>query len=125
MKLDYIPDGAEHCPLVRLYDFNGKEAAEFRSLLKEARDDRSADIKVHEQIDVEPMNDCQLTLKTGARNLGIVQTGPSAFDCILKTEAWDDMASLVEPFCSPACQGYQWLDERGRISLLFSRNGQW
>ena len=125
MKLGYIPDKTEKTPLVRLYDFDAREAAEFRSLLEQLRDHRSAEIKLHEQANVEPIDNCQLTLKTGSRDLGVVQSGPSAFECILTIEGWDDMAFLIEPFCDPACRGYQWLDERGKISLLFSRDGQW
>jgi hypothetical protein len=49
MKLDFIPEGSSDCPLVRLYDFDRKEAADFKSLLEQLRDGRK-EIKVHDRL---------------------------------------------------------------------------
>lgn len=127
MKLEYIAEGSPDCPLIRIYDFDLREAADFKSLLEELRDDPGKVVKIHELPNVESVNNCRFTFKSALRDLGITLTGPLEFECTLTSEAWDDLVLWVEPFCNSSQGAYQWLDTRGRrkFNLLFSRNGQW
>jgi len=124
MKLDYLSEGSADCPLVRIYDFDEEEAAKFKSLVDNLTRDPGLIVEIHKAPGVEPVDGCQLTLKSGVGDVGLVQTGSSAFECILTAEGWANIAFLVEPFCS-LCTGYQWLLNKGEIQLLFSCNGQW
>ena len=70
------------------------------------------------------MEGCQLTLRSGPRNLGVVQRLPMRFDCVLERDAWHEMAGRTEPFCeSTEGADHQWLNRNGEISLLLTPNG--
>ena len=44
----------------------------------------------------------------------------------LTETGWQNVADLMEPFCEPGhADGFQWLSNEGKISLLLSVNGQW
>ena len=67
-----------------------------------------------------------LYLRLGSHDLGVVQTGPLSFECVLTKEGWSEVADLMEPFCEPEnMKGYQWLNEDGEVSLLLSPDGLW
>jgi hypothetical protein len=75
---------------------------------------------------IEPVGGCELELRIAKRDQGIIQAGPSRFECVLSDEGWVDIAGLLEPFCATNNSGvYQWLNEKGKISLLLSYSGSW
>jgi hypothetical protein len=125
MKLEYIPEGCVDCPLIRLYEFDRNEAVAFKSLIEQLRNGRQQ-VALHQEPFVQPIDNCRLTLRHSTNDLGILFDG-SEFECSLTSESWDDLVIWVEPFCNADRGSYQWLPTRGRgkINLLFSRNGQW
>jgi hypothetical protein len=120
MKFEYLSEGSADCPLVRIYDFDEEDAAQFKSLVNKVARNPGLVVEIHKAPGVEPVDGCQLTLTSGVRDIGLVETGSSTFNCVLTTEGWDNIAFFVEPFCS-ICTGYQWLINE----LLFSCDGQW
>lgn len=76
---------------------------------------------------VTSVNNCRLVFKTDAKNEGIRALLGGAFECILTRETYENMRSLVEPFCSENnVSGFEWLYDTGNdIDLLFSRDGEW
>ncbi len=125
MKVEFLAEGSQDCPLLRLYDFEFEEAVSLRQIFVSLRDGARDLVHLEGESGFESMGGCQLTLRLGKRDLGIVQKAKAEFDCVLTQEGWDDMACRLEPFCQPGCSGYQWLNEDGNVSLLFSKAGQW
>jgi hypothetical protein len=125
MKLEFLPDGSPDCPLIRLYSFVHPEVLRLREIANKLATGEMREIALHDEAGLEPINSCQLSLRLGKRDQCIVQNGPQSFDCILPEEGWLDMSSLLEPFCENPATGFQWLVDKGPISLLISNNGTW
>ena len=126
MKLQFLPDGSRDCPLIRLYDFDQEEVLRLKESFDHLADGSATSVLLHEQAGVEPIDRCQLILRTGKRDAGVVQSGASTFECTLSPERWSDVAALAESICAAVRQNtYQWLNEDGEISLLLSRDGRW
>ncbi len=126
MKLQFLPDGSPDCPLIRLYDFEAADALRLKELFDCLATGSRTSISLHEQKGIEPVDGCQLILRVGKGDTGIVQKGPFTFECDLTPAGWADVALLIEPFCEAAeANTYQWLNEDGQISLLLSPAGTW
>ncbi len=126
MKLQFLPDGSPDCPLIRLYDFEAADVLRLKGLFDSLAAGSRTEISLHEQQDIEPVDGCQLNLRVGNGDTGIVQKGPFTFECDLTPARWADVASLTEPFGEAAeASTYQWLNNDGQISILLSPNGMW
>lgn len=122
MKLDYLKDGSDDCPLVRLYEFR---SAEIQRLLRSFESLASGTAEHIALDEVESVDGTRLTFTRAARDRGVVQSGPQSFDVVLTPAGWQRCIGLLEPFCEPS-SGYQWLcDDVGRIRLLLSHAGDW
>jgi hypothetical protein len=82
-------------------------------------------VSLHEEPGMESIGGCQLDLRLGLRDLGIVQKALRKFECVLTTEGWRDVAFRLQPFCETDAGVFQWLNEDGETSLLLSRDGKW
>ncbi len=127
MKLDFLSDGAEDCPLVRIWGFVPAEVRLLHEAVTRLASGQAESVEVHSLPGVEPLNGCRLTLKAGQEDRGLYPQGDeNSFICLLRQHKWEQVADLIHPFCEDAKSGYfQWLDESGDISLLLSVNGQW
>ena len=126
MKLQFLPEGSLDCPLIRLYDFEAADALRLKGLFDGLATGSRTEVSLHEQMGMEPVDGCRLSLRVGKRDTGIVQKGPFTFVCDLTPLRWADVASLTEPFCKAAeANVHQWLNEDGQISLLLSPDGKW
>jgi hypothetical protein len=126
MKLEFLAGGSPDCPLIRLYAFDQPEALRFKDLISALAVGATSNISLHEQSWIDPVDGGTLEMILGKRDQGVKQVGASRFECVLSEEGWADVAFLLEPFCAEEHPtGYQWLDERGKISLLISPNGSW
>ena len=122
MKLDYLKDGSDDCPLVRLYEFQSAEIQRLRQSFESLASGAADHITLG---DVESVDGTQLTFTRAARDRGVVPSGPHTFDVVLTPDGWQRCIGLLEPFCEPSW-GYQWLcDDVGRIRLLVSHDGDW
>jgi hypothetical protein len=82
-------------------------------------------IALNEEIWVAPVEGCKLILRRGERNSGIRQLESLNFECELSADGWNNVEGLLEPFCSSATTGFQWLTNQGKICFLISYNGRW
>lgn len=127
MRLEFLPDGSEARPLVRLYDFTAQEARDLRKLLERLAEEKDQAVALHKLPWIQAI-DCGLTLKVGKSNTGIRRAPkPTELECVLRPAGWEGAVGLVEPFGldESANAGYQWLDESGDVRLLISRDGAW
>ena len=132
MKLDFLPDGSEDCPLVRIWGFVPAEARRLHQVVTRLAGGQTESIEVHSLTGAEPIDGCQLTLRVGQEDRGVYALiGENSFECLLRQHKWEQVADLIRPFCEEAKPGYfQWLDQSGdwesiKISLLLSVDGQW
>jgi len=125
VKLDYLKDGSDDCPLVRLYEFRSEEILRVRHSFERLANGVAEHVALDEVVAVESIDGTRLTFSRAARDRGVVPSGESSFDVVLTPDGWQSCIELVEPFCKPGT-GYQWLcDGVGHIRLLLSRNGSW
>ena len=126
MKLEFLAAGSPDCPLIRLYAFDQPGVCRLRDLVNSVAAGTVTSLSLHKQSWIEPVDRCELELCLGKCDRGIIQVGPSRFECVLSDKGWADIAGLLEPFCeSNNLQGYQWLNEKGKVSLLLSSSGTW
>src|SRR5437870_1878238 len=125
MKLEFLPDGSDDCPLIRVYDMDSTEVAQLFAALSALASRERESIAVHELPGMETISECRLLLRTGSRDRGMVQLrGSAIFECVLTADSWDNVAGLTEPFLN-GNRGYQWLVTSGDAKWLLSKDGQW
>ena len=122
MKLDYLKDGSDDCPLVRLYEFDSSDARRLRQTFAALADGavERADLDA-----VESVDGTQLTFVRSTRDSGVVETSSHHFEVALASEGWRQAAEFVDSLCDGGF-GYQWLTPQTRgIQLLLSKDGAW
>jgi hypothetical protein len=125
VKLDYLKDGSDDCPFVRLYEFRSVEIQRLRASFARLADGAVHQAALGDITPVETMDGTQLTFTRAERDRGVVQTDAQSFDLVLTPAGWQRCSGLLEPFCEPSW-GYQWLsDDVGHIRLLVSHDGDW
>ncbi len=125
MKLEFLSTGSADCPLVRLYAFGPDEAETLRGAITLLVTGAKDCVAVHELSCVEAVGDCELRLRLGSRDRGLVRVALAAsFDCVLTPESWKNVAGLIEPFVLSS-GGYQWLSTSGDANWLISSDGCW
>jgi len=128
--LDDISDGGKFKDvvsnqLVRLYDFDKLQANKFRQLIQSILIDRNQTLDLSTAEFVEPVN-CTLTLCLADTDIGITTGDKINFICALTMSGYENMISLLEPFCIEDNSGHQWLyDIDTPIDFLFSPSGTW
>ena len=125
MKLDYLKDGSDDCPLVRLYEFRSEEIRLLRQSFESLASGTAEHVALDDVMPVESAEGTRLTFSRATRDRGVVPSGDRSFDVVLTPDGWQRCIGLLEPFCQPSW-GYQWLcDNVGRIRSLFSHDGSW
>jgi hypothetical protein len=128
MKLEFLAEGSDDCPLIRLYDFDQTGAKRLREAFAALADGLRQSIALHEEWWVRSVENCELELRLGKRDLGVVERLPMRFECVLTEEGWLEAAEKTETFCVPhegSGETYQWLNSDGEVSLLLSPSGKW
>lgn len=129
MKIEYLENSSEDCPLIRIY---GKETTAMLTLidaLKELSQNKDKTIALHELPGIESVEGCCLIACDGSVNEGIKKTeNDNEFTLTLTSEKWQKVAELAQQVCnSIEKERYQWLDDTSDISLLLSSSekGYW
>lgn len=120
MELDYIENfnGLDE-NLVRLYNFNKKEAIKFKKLLEETVINNKQKLNLAEVDFIETRN-CNLIFGLFKSDEGILTKDNETFFCILTLEGFKKMIELIEPFCKKESRGHQYLyDVDTPTDLLF------
>jgi hypothetical protein len=125
MKLEFLSEGSPDCPLIRLYSFTRPEAVRLKQIAVQLSTGELREIALQGEPGIDPVCGCQLLLRRGKRDQGIIQLAPLRFECALSDKGWLDVSFLLEPFCETDTTGFQWLIDNGTISLLISVKGTW
>ena len=125
MKLDYLKDGSDDCPLIRLYEFEGEELRRLRDCFEKLAEGRVACVRLQDVTPIRSVDGTQLTFSRATRDCGVMRHGEHNFDVVLTPDGWQRCSELIGPRCQSS-QGYQWLwDDIGGIRILLSHNGAW
>ena len=125
MKLDYLEEFGDMCPLIRLSQFTGAEIQRLRQTCADIAEGSSERICFDAMESVESVDGTELTFVRGARDRGVVKTGEKQFEVVLAPEGWRQTAEFIDPFCNGSL-GFQWLTPNaGRIKWLLSKDGSW
>lgn len=131
MKLEYLSNINPEYPeedLIRLFDFDQKEANELRELIKERILNRKEGFELASFDFINPIN-CCLTFLISEIDKGIQRKENLNFVCKLTENSYKKMVDLLQPFSEKNSSGFQWLyeldGETTPTELLFSKNGRW
>lgn len=130
LTLEYIPDGSELCPLIRLFGFEAADVVALRELCLSLAEGRVTAVSLEGQSWVRAVGGCRLVLRAGDRNRGIRASkqggdeGARVFEMEYAREGWLEVADKLAPFAS-GLAGFQWLTNEGDVRLLVSRSGEW
>ena len=126
MQLDYIDKINEFGDdLVRLYNFDSVQAKKFRDLIQQhiLTNKKELDLKT---VDFIEARNCNLIFLISDEDFGIITKDKKTFFCVLTTEGYQRMISLLAPFCAKETQGFQYLyDIDTHTDFLFSPAGTW
>jgi len=126
MKLEYLPDGSDMCPLVRIYEFDSAAARRVHDVFSSLASGSLERVRLDEVVPVDSIGGCRISFSRGPKDRGVIQTGAHEFEVVLSAQGWSHTAGLAEPFRDNCSAGYQWLTEHaGDIQLLFSPGGDW
>ena len=112
-------------PLMRLYNFTCEEACHLIKVFDSLANGDANTIALDREATIETIGGCQLALSAGTRDKGMQVKGVAAFECILTRRSWEDIARLIDPFCTSESSGFHWLTDKGDASLLLSQDGDW
>ena len=128
MKIEFLADGAEDCPLIRMYDYRLEDIRLMQQMCRDLAAKTIEEIRLHDQSWIEPVNSCRFIWRTDKKNLG-VRRPPDDYEFVLEynEEGWHELDGLLEPFAKPFSGGFQWLTQQGDVNVLISANvdGTW
>ena len=111
--------------MIRLYNFDKSQAIRFRKCIQDSILKNKKSLYLNELDFIEARN-CELTLRIADDDIGIVTEDTVFFFCDLTMEGFQEMVTLLEPFCLKETKGYQWLyDIDTETDFLFSPGGTW
>lgn len=123
--LEYLPDGSDDCPLVRLYAFESPDVVALQGLCFALADRRVIEVNFEKQPWVQSIGETRLTLRVGDANRGIRATTSCEAHVLEYTrEGWLDITDKLTPFICGAT-GFQWLNSEGDVNVLISADGLW
>jgi hypothetical protein len=125
MKIEFLPDGTEACPLIRLFAFSPGEVAQLRRVCRELADSRGDEFVLHDQPWIEPVSGCRFIWRASSEDRGVLlPTQGSPFVLAFSVEAWREVEDKLVPFAEGS-GGFNWLTNEGDVNVLVSESGQW
>ena len=127
MKIEYLEDGSEDCPLIRLFGFEESDVAALRDACLALAAGRIAEFRLDGQSWVESIGECPFILRATEKNRGAkwgkYTADPYTMD--YNSEGWLEVADKTQPFLTNRAGGFQWLTNEGDFNVLLSWDGCW
>jgi hypothetical protein len=83
IKIDYLKEGSDDCPMVRLYDFDSEDAKRMRRMFQALADGSIERVRLET---VESIDGTQLTFVRSAPDGGVTETESKNFKVSLSSE---------------------------------------
>jgi hypothetical protein len=127
MKIEFLESGSDDCPLIRIYGDEPAVCQQMRIGFEQLASGDVDEVFLTDLPGVQPLGGCRLIAQAGSRDKGVVRSAGNVFHWVLTPASWDNVAFLIEPFCSSQAGGYQWLDQvpASEMRVLVSRDGLW
>lgn len=128
MKLEYLSEGSQDCPLIRIYGSDLDAVAHLLKAFKALGLGQRSECAIHELPGIESIGGYKLFVRIGKEDKGGIQLGHNIFDWVLSAETWLQVKGLTEPFTkATTAHVHQWLDESSDVSILITNaeNGAW
>jgi hypothetical protein len=126
MKIEYLADGADRCPLVRLFDFLPDEVNKLRRMCNELADGRAIEFALHEESWIQPVDGCRFYWRIGQHDVGVtLPVSDTELVLVYSSEVWREVEGKVSQFvdCRTGC--FNWLTMEGDVDVLISMDGTW
>lgn len=125
MKLEFLPDGAEACPLLRLHGWGVGQVTELRGVAEQLAAGSVSSIALHRLPFVEVVGDITFEWVAGSWDRGVVLPDDSCnFVMQLPREQWQEVVEIIRPF-ERSTLGYNWLLPVTEVEVLLSLDGSW
>lgn len=128
ISIEFFADGSDDAPLVLIYGYDIARTRELFHAVRALREGREDAIAIHTLPGFHGVGGLELVFHLADKDLGLSQaTEALKFDCHLNGDSWQRVEDLLAPFCDRCARPgpFQWLDETGKISLLFSTGRGW
>ncbi len=125
MKMEVLENGSADCPLIRISGDEPGVCLRLKRVFERLAQGGCGEYSLAEVEGVEPVRGCRLVARAGERDRGIIRQAGDGYEWVLTPGTWDNVAGLIEPFCSPGAAGYQWLHQAGDVRVLLSPTGDW
>ena len=124
MQLEFLEQGADECPLIRVFGCDPDSCKRLKGLFEQLSIGEAGPTRIDGLPGMQSISDCRLVASSGRQDQGVSRHG-DVFVWSLTPGSWDNVAGLLEPFCRPGRAGFQWLDRLGEVNVLISRDGFW
>jgi hypothetical protein len=129
MKIEYVENGSDDCPLIRIYGPEPAVCQQLWQVFESLAQGHVEAVSLTELPGMEPVAGCCLIAQVGQRDRGVLRQGGNAFSWLLTPATWDNVAGLIQPFCGSEAGEFHWLDQvpasEARILLSTSPFGCW
>jgi hypothetical protein len=131
--VEYLHQGAEACPLIRIYRGIAEEVRAMQSALWPLATHSAGGVAITQIPGFTGVDGCCLIARVGDIDRGVVPVPggcqsalflPTRFECVLRPSSWSDVLEKLDWFANDS-GGYQWLTDTGPVQLLFSWDGLW
>lgn len=123
--LEFIPEGADICPLVLLSDSTPEKAEKLSHALTLLVTDNITVVDLHTLPFVSPVEGCRLSAQVIDEDIGaiLIENTKNYFTWELTHQGWKWVLALLGPFTEPDGSGHQYLgpdNETGDILVILS-----
>jgi hypothetical protein len=88
VKIDYLKEGSDDCPLVRIYDFDSEDAKRLRRTFQALADGSIERVRLEL---VESVDGTQLTFARSAQDGGVTEIGSKNFEVTLSSSSFSSL----------------------------------
>jgi hypothetical protein len=127
VKVEFLESGSDDCPLIRIYGGKPDVFQQVRRAFEQLAHGDVEEVSLTDLPGIQPLGGCCLIAQASRRDRGIVRSAGNVFHWALTPATWNNVASLIEPFCCSSACGYQWLEQApvSEVRVLVSTDGCW
>ena len=105
-----------------MYDFSTRDLSTLDDAIRALASGRSTSVAIESLAGIHAIDSCQVNFVAAAKDRGGTLQGRSV-EFALVPESWGEMRDLLRPMLERS--GFQWLCQKGAVSLLLSSDGGW
>jgi hypothetical protein len=125
MKIEFLPEGASDCPLVRLFDYSREDLRLLSQACHDLANGRIEEFILHDEPWIESASGCRFYWRVSSTDIGVPLPRPSE-PLVLQysKERWRDVQGKLSQLLDQPL-GFQWITDGGDVEVLVSPDGAW